>query len=64
MTQTDPRDKNHVPKQMNERRTEVAIAIGGCVLLVVIVAFIFMVNAWGLSGTLWRLAGRPSSRSF
>jgi uncharacterized tellurite resistance protein B-like protein len=56
MTQTDPRDKKHVPKQMSERQMEVAIAVGGGALLVVTVAMIFMINAWGLSGTLWRLA--------
>ena len=36
---------------------ETAIAIGGGVFAVVIVAFVFMVHAWGVSGTFWRLVG-------
>ena len=49
-----PEDKRSW-REMSERRMEATIAICCGAVLVLLLAFVFMLSAWGLAGTLWRL---------
>lgn len=55
MSQANKSNGGRNRKKMTDRQLETAIAIGGFVILIIIIVFILMFTYWGVFGTLWRL---------